>query len=48
LVELGSVPVTPFRDAIAATADIFRRLAADGRLDGVEQGVPVPSPASTA
>jgi nucleoside-diphosphate-sugar epimerase len=48
LAELGSVPVTPFRDAIAATADIFRRLAADGRLDGVEQGVPVPSPASTA
>jgi len=44
LAELGAVPVTPFRDAIAATADIYRRLAADGRLVGAEQGVPVPAP----
>ena len=44
LAELGDVPVTPFRDAIAATADIYRRLAADGRLVGAEQGVPVPAP----
>ena len=43
LAELGAVPVTPFRDAIAATADIYRRLAADGRLVGAEQGVPVPA-----
>lgn len=40
LAELGDVPVTPYRDAIAATADIYRRLAADGRLVGTEQGVP--------
>ncbi len=39
LAELGDVPVTPFRDAIAATADIYRRLAADGRLVGAEHGV---------
>ena len=44
LAELGDVPVTPFRDAIAATADIYRRLAVDGRLVGAEQGVPVPAP----
>jgi nucleoside-diphosphate-sugar epimerase len=44
LAELGDVPVTPFRDAIAATADIYRRLAADGRLVGAEHGVPVPAP----
>lgn len=40
LAELGDVPVTPYREAIAATADIYRRLAADGRLVGTEQGVP--------
>ncbi len=39
LAELGDVPVTPFRDAIAATAAIYRRLAADGRLVGTEHGV---------
>ncbi len=46
LAELGDVPVTPYRDAIAATAAIYRRLAADGRLNGVEHGVattPVPA-----
>jgi nucleoside-diphosphate-sugar epimerase len=45
LAELGDVRVTPFRDAIAATAAIYRRLAADGRLVGAEHGVvaaPVP------
>jgi UDP-glucuronate 4-epimerase len=36
---LGLVPVTPYRDAIAATADIYRRLAAEGRLVGAEHGV---------
>ena len=41
LAELGDVPVTPYRDAIAETADIYRRLAAEGRLDAGEQGVPV-------
>jgi nucleoside-diphosphate-sugar epimerase len=39
LSELGDVPVTPYRDAIAATAAIYRRLAADGRLVGTEHGV---------
>lgn len=40
LPELGDVPVTPYRDAIGATAGIFRELAADGRLDAHRQGVP--------
>jgi nucleoside-diphosphate-sugar epimerase len=39
LMALGEVPVTPYRDAIAATADVYRRLAADGRLVGHEQGL---------
>jgi UDP-glucuronate 4-epimerase len=39
LAELGDVPVTPYRDAIGATADIYRRLAADGRLVGAQHGV---------
>jgi UDP-glucuronate 4-epimerase len=37
---LGDVPVTPYRDAIAATARIFQDLAAEGRLVGTEQGIP--------
>ena len=46
LAELGDVPVTPYREAIAATADIYRRLAADRRLVGTEQGVAAqPAPA---
>ena len=44
LAVLGPVPVTPYRDAIAATADIYRQLAAEGRLVGAEHGV---SPALT-
>jgi hypothetical protein len=44
LSALGDVPVTPFRDAIAETADIYRRLQAEGRLVGAEQGVPAASP----
>jgi UDP-glucuronate 4-epimerase len=46
LADLGDVPVTPYREAIAATADIYRRLAADGRMVGTEHGVaaqPVPA-----
>jgi len=44
LAVLGSVPVTPYRDAIAATVDIYRRLAAGGRLVGAEHGVmPIPT-----
>ncbi|MBA2381101.1 MAG: NAD(P)-dependent oxidoreductase [Chloroflexi bacterium] len=45
LAELGPIPVTPYRDAIAATAEIFNRLAAAGKLVGAEQGVPAPTPA---
>jgi nucleoside-diphosphate-sugar epimerase len=41
LAALGEVPVTPYRDAIAATARIYQRLAADGRLVGTEHGVPI-------
>jgi UDP-glucuronate 4-epimerase len=40
LAALGDVPVTPFREAIAATARIFQELAATGRLIGTEHGVP--------
>jgi UDP-glucuronate 4-epimerase len=43
IVELGDVPLTPYREAIAATARIYQRLAADGRLIGAQQGVPVPA-----
>jgi nucleoside-diphosphate-sugar epimerase len=44
LAALGPVPVTPYRDAIAATVEIYRRLAARGRLVGTEQGIPAPAP----
>lgn len=40
LAALGDVPVTPYREAIAATAAIYRRLAREGRLVGEEHGVP--------
>ncbi|HEX5823962.1 MAG TPA: NAD(P)-dependent oxidoreductase [Candidatus Limnocylindrales bacterium] len=42
LAALGDVPVTPYREAIAATARIYQRLAAAGRLVGSEHGVPAP------
>ncbi len=48
LAVLGAVPVTHYGDAIAATADIYRRLAADGRLVGAEHGVPLAPMPSTA
>ena len=44
LAELGDVPVTPYREAIAATARIFQDLATDGRLIARDQGIP-PAPA---
>ena len=47
LAALGDVPVTPYRDAIAATAQIYRRLAAEGRFVGAQHGVPAASPAAT-
>jgi UDP-glucuronate 4-epimerase len=43
LAALGAVPVTPYRDAIASTAEIYRQLAAAGRLVGSEHGVPLPA-----
>jgi nucleoside-diphosphate-sugar epimerase len=46
LAELGDVPVTPYRDAIAATAAIFAGLAETGRLVPAEHGVPSPSVAT--
>jgi UDP-glucuronate 4-epimerase len=46
LAALGDVPVTPYREAIAATADIYRRLAAEGRLVGTEQGIPAAAPSA--
>lgn len=47
LAVLGPVPVTPYREAIAATADIYRRLAAEGRLVGADHGVPLaPTPSA--
>jgi UDP-glucuronate 4-epimerase len=47
LAAIGPVPVTPYRDGIAATVKILRRLESDGRLVGTEQGLPAeqPSPA---
>jgi nucleoside-diphosphate-sugar epimerase len=44
LASLGAVPVTPFRDGIAASATIYRRLAAAGRLVATEQGLPAAAP----
>jgi UDP-glucuronate 4-epimerase len=40
LAQLGDVPVTSYRDGIAASAAIYRRLASEGRLVGAEQGLP--------
>ena len=39
LSALGLLPVTPYEEGIQDTVDIFRRLAADGRLVGTEQGL---------
>lgn len=51
LAALGAVPVTPYRDAIRETADIYRALLAEGRLVGTEHGLPAsgaPVPAMPA
>jgi UDP-glucuronate 4-epimerase len=37
---LGPLPITPIEAAFAETADVFRRLQAEGRLDPVEHGLP--------
>ncbi len=40
MTALGPQPITPIDEAVALTADLFRRLQAEGRLDPVEQGLP--------
>ena len=40
LVELGDVVVTPYAEAIAETAAIYRRLVSEGRFVPSEHGVP--------
>jgi nucleoside-diphosphate-sugar epimerase len=42
LAALGDLPVTPYRDGIAASGAMYRRLADEGRLVGTEQGIPAP------
>jgi nucleoside-diphosphate-sugar epimerase len=42
LATLGEIPVTPYREGIAASAEMYRRLAAEDRLVGTEQGLPAP------
>ena len=44
---LGSAPVTPYRQGIAATVEILRALLARGRLVATQQGLPEESPSST-
>jgi UDP-glucuronate 4-epimerase len=43
LAALGPVPMTPFADGIAASAEIYRDLARRGRLVGSEQGLEPPA-----
>lgn len=42
---LGPVPVTPLREAVHATADLFRARLAAGQLDPVQNGLPAAAPA---
>jgi UDP-glucuronate 4-epimerase len=44
IAALGQVVVTPFRDGIRATVEIYRRLAADGGLVPAQHGITVPPP----
>ena len=44
LAELGDVPVTPYRDGIAATADIYRRLPPKAGSSGPNRACPRRSP----
>jgi nucleoside-diphosphate-sugar epimerase len=48
IAALGDVPVTPYRDAIEATARIYQGLAADGRLVATEQGIPAAAASADA
>ena len=43
LAALGPVPVTPFADGVAASAEIYRDLARRGRLIASEQGLEPPA-----
>jgi nucleoside-diphosphate-sugar epimerase len=43
LAAIGPVPVTPFADGIAASAEIYRDLARRGRLVASEQGLEPPA-----
>jgi nucleoside-diphosphate-sugar epimerase len=47
LAELGDVPVTSYRDAIAATARIFHDLASEGRLHASDHGIPAGAAAAS-
>ena len=44
LAAIGPVPVTPFADGVAASAEIYRALARRGRLVASEQGLEPPAP----
>jgi UDP-glucuronate 4-epimerase len=48
LAALGPVPSTPYEDGIRATAEAFRSLATEGRLLGIEQGMPASVDAGAA
>jgi nucleoside-diphosphate-sugar epimerase len=43
---LGPLPITPFRDGVAASIAIYEALAADGRLDPAAHGLPVEAPSA--
>ncbi|HEX7471531.1 MAG TPA: NAD(P)-dependent oxidoreductase [Candidatus Limnocylindrales bacterium] len=43
---LGPIVITPFRTGIRATAEIYRRLAGEGRLLPAQHGITVPAPPS--
>jgi nucleoside-diphosphate-sugar epimerase len=48
LAALGPVPVTAYEEGVRATVDVFRRLAAEGRLVGTEQGMPAAATGAAA
>ena len=48
IAALGDAPVTPFRTGIRATVEIYRRQAAEGRLNPADHGITVTSPAPSA
>jgi UDP-glucuronate 4-epimerase len=43
LAALGPVPVTPFAEGVAASAEVYRELARHGRLIATEQGLEPPA-----